>query len=78
MLNIINDILDFSKIEAGKLELENISLSIDQVISDSIAIYTANAKQKRRWNALRRSTTIGSSEITPAIVRVHHGLAVPP
>jgi len=36
MLNIINDILDFSKIEAGKVELENASFSLDQVIEDVV------------------------------------------
>lgn len=46
LLNIINDILDFSKIEAGKLELESISLNVQQIISDSVAIYNGNAKQK--------------------------------
>ncbi|PCI23076.1 MAG: hypothetical protein COB67_13085 [SAR324 cluster bacterium] len=34
LLGIINDILDFSKIEAGKLELENISFELYQLIED--------------------------------------------
>ena len=46
LLNIINDILDFSKIEAGKLELESIALNVQQLISDSVAIYNPNARQK--------------------------------
>jgi two-component system sensor histidine kinase/response regulator len=38
MLSIINDILDYTKIEAGKVELENTSFSLDQVIQDVVNI----------------------------------------
>ncbi len=34
LLALINDILDFSKIEAGKLELENISFNLKNMIED--------------------------------------------
>jgi len=34
LLVIINDILDFSKIEAGKIELEEVNLNIDDIISN--------------------------------------------
>lgn len=34
LLTLINDILDFSKIEAGKIELENINLSICEIIGN--------------------------------------------
>ncbi len=38
MLSIINDILDYSKIEAGRVELENASFCMDQVIQDVVNI----------------------------------------
>jgi len=34
LLNLINDILDFSKSESGKLELENISFTIDDILAN--------------------------------------------
>ncbi|MGL1891861.1 MAG: response regulator [Spirochaetaceae bacterium] len=34
LLGIINDILDFSKIEAGKLEIENTSFSLNEVLAN--------------------------------------------
>lgn len=46
MINIINDILDFSKIEAGKVELENISFNIDQVIYDVVNIVSYKIEEQ--------------------------------
>ncbi|MFA5524117.1 MAG: transporter substrate-binding domain-containing protein [Tissierellales bacterium] len=47
MLSIINDILDFSKIEAGKVELENISFSMDQVIQDVVNIVSYKIEEQK-------------------------------
>lgn len=34
LLNLINDILDFSKVEAGKLDLENVSFDLKQMLEE--------------------------------------------
>jgi PAS domain S-box-containing protein len=46
LLTIINDILDFSKIEAGKLDLENIPLSLSDVVEGSAQTQSANTNNK--------------------------------
>ena len=46
LLGIINDILDFSKMEAGKLELENVSFHLDDVVNNIISMNSAKASEK--------------------------------
>ncbi|MCP5455852.1 MAG: transporter substrate-binding domain-containing protein [Thermotogae bacterium] len=46
MLTIINDILDISKIESGKIEIENISFDIDQVIQDVVNIISYKIEEQ--------------------------------
>ncbi len=46
LLNLINDILDFSKIEAEKMELENISFDVREVVGDSAQLLTIRAAEK--------------------------------
>jgi len=46
LLNIINDILDFSKIEAGKLEIENISYDMKNVIANLRNLVELKAYEK--------------------------------
>jgi PAS domain S-box-containing protein len=46
LLTIINDILDFSKIEAGKLELEDIPITLADVVEGSVQTIAPNAVKK--------------------------------
>jgi signal transduction histidine kinase/CheY-like chemotaxis protein len=46
LLQIINDILDFSKIEAGKIELENIKINLEDIISNVANILIIKTEKK--------------------------------
>jgi signal transduction histidine kinase/CheY-like chemotaxis protein len=46
LLTLINDILDFSKIEAGRLELESRPFELRAVAEESVALFSARAKEK--------------------------------
>ncbi len=46
LLRIIDDILDFSKIEAGKLELENVSMNLQELIHEVSELMNASAERR--------------------------------
>jgi len=46
LMRIINDILDFSKIEAGKLDLDETSFDLRQMLDDSLAMLSVQAHEK--------------------------------
>lgn len=47
MLSIINDILDFAKIEAGKVELEETSFNLDQVVQNVVNIVSYKIEEQK-------------------------------
>lgn len=46
LLSVVNDILDISKLEAGKLEIENISFDLTDVVEASTSLMAAKAREK--------------------------------
>jgi PAS domain S-box-containing protein len=46
LLGIINDILDFSKIEAGKLDIEEITFEIDEVMENLATVVLVKTQEK--------------------------------
>ena len=46
LLNVINDILEYAKIEAGKLELENQSFNLDQLLLKNNTIFWPQIQNK--------------------------------
>jgi two-component system, sensor histidine kinase RetS len=47
LLAVINDILDYARIESGKLSLEQIEFDLEQLVSETISLFTAQALEKR-------------------------------
>ena len=46
LLEIINDILDFSKIEAGKLNIDNTTFRLDELVEETVDMLTVKAFEK--------------------------------
>ncbi|HMA65085.1 MAG: PAS domain S-box protein, partial [Fibrobacterota bacterium] len=46
LLSLINDILDFSKIEAGKIDIDNISFDLQQLLDSTINAFRFEAQRK--------------------------------
>ncbi|MBF0285190.1 MAG: response regulator [Magnetococcales bacterium] len=47
LLNVINDVLDMSKIEAGRLELEEVSFSLRELVGAACSIIALQARRKK-------------------------------
>lgn len=46
LMTVVNDILDFSKITQGKVELENITFKVSDIITDTFHSLSFNAQEK--------------------------------
>jgi two-component system sensor histidine kinase/response regulator len=70
LLAVINDILDFSKIEAGKLELEEVSFSLSEVVEEVAGVLALAAEQKGLELTCRTSPSLAQPVLgDPARVR---------
>ncbi|AYC33603.1 hybrid sensor histidine kinase/response regulator [Pseudomonas cavernae] len=46
LMAVINDILDYARIESGKLSLEQIEFDLEELLSDTLSLFTAQALEK--------------------------------
>jgi signal transduction histidine kinase len=46
LLTVINDILDYSKLESGKLQMEQISFSVSNIVEEALDMVMARAREK--------------------------------
>ncbi|MEM7439518.1 MAG: ATP-binding protein [Pseudomonadota bacterium] len=46
LLSVVNDVLDISKIEAGQMEIERVTMSIEDVISATQKLFDSKAREK--------------------------------
>lgn len=46
LMTVINDILDYARIESGKLHLEHIDFDLEELLSDTLSLFTAQALAK--------------------------------
>jgi len=47
LMTVINDILDYARIESGKMALEEIRIDLEQLLSETFSLFTAQALDKR-------------------------------
>ncbi|WP_022963217.1 hybrid sensor histidine kinase/response regulator [Halopseudomonas pelagia] len=47
LISVINDILDYARIESGQVRLERIEFDLEELLSDSCSLFTAEALNKQ-------------------------------
>ncbi|MFC6652653.1 MULTISPECIES: ATP-binding protein [Paenibacillus] len=47
LLSVINPILDYSKLESGKLEVEEAPFSLQDCLSETVALFTARTRERK-------------------------------
>ena len=58
ILTLVNDLLDFSKIEAGRLEVERVSFSLVDTLSDTLATFNGVTGSRGLWLKLELDPSI--------------------
>jgi len=46
LMEILNDILDYSKIEAGRVEIEQIPISVEEIVRNTMGLFRAKIEEK--------------------------------
>ncbi len=64
LLSVINNLIDYARLESGRLKLEHIRFDLEELLSDSINLFAAQALKKRLSLYL---------SIEPAVPRFIHG-----
>ena len=63
LLSLLNDILDLSKIEAGKMTLDSVDFDLQQLVNDTMKMFSFPAHQKRLELLLDIAGTLPSAVV---------------
>lgn len=67
LLTLINDILDLSKIESGKLELQNESVKVAEILHDMEMLFTEVAHNKKIKYGINKTTGVPELVLTDKV-----------
>ncbi|OUS31872.1 hypothetical protein A9Q99_01900 [Gammaproteobacteria bacterium 45_16_T64] len=67
LLQIINDILDYSKIEAGKMSIESIDVDVEQLLHDTLTMFTSRMEEKELTLTLSIDNNVPTSLVSDPV-----------